>query len=229
MVYELLRPRTPTSHLLGFNAHYIYDLGGREFMDGDEITDWIDSVSSYLQDWYDHCLSKPENQHHLQRVINNIEAFITDMHHATDEQHRIAIQANKVVTCPSNQLLHAKHAGLLGFRHYSAATVCLIARYGTRYGQFAECHDEGGWHLAATMLLITVIVDLKDGDYFASQFKKNAQAKAQASKKAKADSAVAALAQQLHELTMQSGNGFKPEDEQMEAMRLGLSSINLAK
>jgi hypothetical protein len=79
------------------------------------------------------------------------------------------------------------------------------------------------------MLLITVIVDLKDGDYFASQFKKNAQAKAQASKKAKADSAVAALAQQLHGLTMQSGNGFKPEDEQMEAMRLGLSSINLAK
>lgn len=86
----------------------------------------------------------------------------------------------------------------------------------------------GDGTLVATMLLITVIVDLIDGDHSASQCKKNAQAMADAQARKKADSAVAALAQQLYELTMQSQNGFKPEDEQMEAMRLGLSSIKLS-
>ena len=83
------------------------------------------------------------------------------------------------------------------------------------------------------MVLVTVILDLKNGDYFASQFKKNAQAMANAqarkSAPAQADSAVATLAQQLHELTMLSDDGFRPKDELVEAMRPGLSSISLSK
>jgi hypothetical protein len=106
--------------------------------------------------------------------------------------------------------------------------VCLIARYGIRGGEFAKRDDGGAWHLAATTMLLDVIFDLENGDYFASQFKKNAQAKADAKARDLADGAVATLAQQLHALTMQSDNGFKPEDEAMEAMRLGLSSINLS-
>lgn len=189
---------------------------------------WINSVSSFLQDWHDDCLSKPENQHHLQKVLNNIDAFIKDMHEATQEQHKIAREDNKIVYCPSHNLLLAKGSGSLGFRHYTAATVCLIARYGIRGGAFANRDDEGAWHLAATMLLVSVIVDLEHGGHFGPQFKKNAQVKAEAHKKAQADIAVAALAQQLHGLTMQSNNGFRPEDEQMEALRLGLSSIELS-
>jgi hypothetical protein len=197
-------------------------------MSHEEIMGWINSVSSFLQDWYDHCLSKPENQHHMQKVLDYTDAFIKDMHEATQEQHMIAKQANKLVICPSHDLLLARSSGSLGFRHYTAATVCLIARYGIRGGPFANRDDEGAWHLAATMLLLSVIVDLKHGEHFAPLFKKNAQAMADEKARKKADSAVAALAQQLHELTMQSEYGFKPEDEQMEAMRLGLSSINLS-
>lgn len=231
MSFDDLRSRTPSSHLHGFNSRYLTRLGSPEvFMDVDEIAEYIDSVSSFLQDWYDDCLSKPENEHYLQAIMDDVDAFIKDMDVATVEQHRLAAKANKLVVCPSNDLLHAKRAGLLGFRHYTAATVCLIARYGVRCGKFSENQEVSGWHLAATMVLVTVIVDLKDGDFLASQFKKNAQANADAKARESAlnDSAVAGLAQQLHELTMQSDNGFRPEDEQMEAMRLGLSSINLS-
>ena len=229
-----VRPRTHPHDLLGLNGKYLFNLGSpKVFMDSDEVMEYINSVSSFLQDWYDHCLSKPENQHHLQRVRNNVDAFIKDMHLATEEQHMLARKGQKIVYCPSHDLFRAKDSGSLGFRHYSAATVCLIARYGIRGGGFANNNDEGAWHLAAIMVLVTVILDLKNGDYFASQFKKNAQAvaDAQARKSAlsQADSAVATLAQQLHALTMQSDNGFRPEDELVEAMRLGLSSINLSK
>jgi hypothetical protein len=222
------RPPTPPRHLLGFKFSHIYELGLDHFMSPDDIKEWIDSVSPFLQDWYDQILSKPENQHHLQRVRNNFDAFIKDMHQATEEQHFLAKGDNKLVYCPSHNLLLAKTSGSLGFRHHTAATVCLIARYGIRGGEFAKRDDEGAWHLAATTMLLDVIFDLENGDYFASQFKKNAQAKADAKARDLADSAVATLAQQLHELTMQSDNGFKPEDEAMEAMRLGLSSINLS-
>ena len=233
MGLDYLEPRTPSSCQLGFNANPVFWLGGADtFMSPEEINDWIHSVSSFLQDWHDHCLSKPEHQHHLRKVRDNVDAFIKDMHEATQEQHQLARQDNKLVYCPSHNLLCAKSSGALGFRHYTAATVCLIARYGIRGGKFATRDDEGAWHLAATMLLVTVILDLGIGDHFASQFKKNAQtiadAQARKSALAEADSAVATLAHQLHELTMQSGNGFRPEDEQMEAMRLGLSSIKLS-
>ena len=226
-----LSTRSDPKHALGFNARYIYSLAAPEsFMNDEQIAHWIDSVSSFLQDWYDHCLSKPENQHHLQTVRDNVDALIKDMHAATHEQHDLARQDNKIVYCPSNNLLLAKSSGSLGFRHYTAATVCLIARYGIRGGKFATREDERGWHLPATMLLVCIIVDLKDGVHFASQFKKNAQANADAKARQNTlvDSAVATLARQLHALTMQSDNGFRPEDEQIEAMSLGLSSIKLS-
>jgi hypothetical protein len=226
-----LQQRTPpdSSLGLGFYSRHVSGLGSPNvFMSHEEIMGWINSVSSFLQDRYDHCLSKPENQHHLQTVLGNIDAFIKDMHEAAQEQHKLAREDNKIVYCPSHSLLLAKGSGLLGFRHYTAATVCLIARYGIRGGPFANRDDEGAWHLAATMLLVSVIVDLKHGNHFAPQFKKNAQAMADEQARKKADSVIAALAQQLHELTMRSDNGFRPEDEQMEAMRLGLSSINFA-
>ena len=230
MGFEHLRPRSPSSCQLGFNANYLFWLGRADvFMSPEEIVDWINSVSSYLQDWHDDVLSKPENKHHLQKVRNNVDAFVKDMHDATQEQHKLARQDGKLVYCPSHNLLSAKSSGALGFRHYTAATVCLIARYGIRGGPFANREDEGAWHLAATMLLVAVIIDLEDGDHFAPQFKKNAQAMAKARESALADKAVATLAQQLHALTMQSDNGFRPEDELVEAMRLGLSSINLSK
>lgn len=177
-----------------------------------------------------HCLSKPENAHYLKAVRDDVYAFVHDMDKATVEQHRIAKKVDKHVVCQSNDLLHAKHAGLLGFGRYTAAIICLIARYGIRGGKFSECQEVSGWHLAATMLLVSVIVDLEHGYHFAPLFKKNAKTMAdeQARKSAEANSDFMALAQQLHELTMQSDQGFKPEDEQMEALRLGLSSIELS-
>ena len=219
------------SSRLGFNSRYLSSLGcPKVFTNAEEITEWIDSVSSFLQDWYNNCLLRPENQHHLQTVRDDVDAFIKDMHAATHEQHDLARQDNKIVYCPSNNLLLAKSSGSLGFRHYTAATVCLIARYGIRGGKFATREDERGWHLPATMLLVCIIVDLKDGVHFASQFKKNAQANADAKARQNTlvDSAVATLARQLHALTMQSDNGLRPEDEQIEAMSLGLSSIKLS-
>lgn len=84
MGFEHLRPRTPSSCQLGFNANYLFRLGRADvFMSPEEIVDWINSVSSYLQDWYDDVVSKPENKHHLQKVRNNLDAFVKDMHDAT--------------------------------------------------------------------------------------------------------------------------------------------------
>ncbi|GAB7327185.1 hypothetical protein MBLNU13_g11090t1 [Cladosporium sp. NU13] len=230
MGFEHLRPRTPSSCQLGFNANYLFWLGYADtFMGPEEIVDWINSVSSYLQDWYDHVLSKPKNKLHLQKIRCNVDAFVKDMHEATQEQHALARQDGKLVYCPSQNLLSAKSSGALGFRHDTAATVCLIAHYGIRGGPFANRDDEGAWHLAANMLLVAIIIDLEDGDHSAPQFKKNGQVMADARQSALADGAVATLAQQLHERTMQSDNGFRPEDELVEAMRLGLSSISLSK
>jgi hypothetical protein len=153
---------------LTFNLRHLTRLGGSEtFMNVTEIAERIESVSSYLQDWHDHVLSKPEIQHHLKKVRDNIDAFIKDMVQANHEQHMLAKQDNKLVSCPSHNLLLAKSSGSLDFRNYSAATSCLIARYGIRGGPFRDCQDEGGWHLAAAMLLVSLIVDLENGHHFA--------------------------------------------------------------
>ena len=221
---------------LDFNTRHLTWLGSsKTFMNLAEIAEWIESVSSFLQDWHDHCLSLPENQHHLKKVRDNIDAFIKDMAQAEQEQHLLAKQDNKLVSCPSHNLLLAKSSGSLDFRHYSAATTCLIARYGIRGGRFQDCQDEGGWHLAAVMLLVTIIVDLEEGDHFATQFKKNAQlmadvrARDSVMTEANADSAVAMLSQQLHELSMHANEGRTPCDAEIEAMRLGMSSIQLSR
>ena len=230
VAFDSLRPRTPSSCQLGFNANYLFWLGCADtFMSPEQIVDWINSVSSYLQDWYDDVLPKTGYEHHLQKVRNNVDAFVKEMQDATQEQYKLPRQDGKLVYCPSQNLLFARSSGVLGFKHYTAATVCLIARYGTRGGPFANREDEGAWHLAATVLLVALTIDLEDGDHFTPQFKKNAQAMADARKSAAADSAVATFAQQLHALTMQSDNGFRPGDELVEAMRLGLSSISLSK
>jgi hypothetical protein len=222
----------PASNM-GFNTRHLTWLGSSEtFMNFTEIAEWIESVFPFLQDRYDHSLSQPENQHHLKKVRENIDAFIKDMAQAEHEQHMLAKQDNKIVSCPSHNLLLAKSPGSLDFRHYSAATTCLIARYGIRGGPIQDCQDEGGWHLAAVILLVTVVVDLEHGYHFAARFKKNAndkQACDSARVVANADSAVAILSQQLHELSMQANKGRTPCDAEIEAMRLGMSSMQLSR
>jgi len=228
-----LRPES--RFLLGFDSRYLRWVGHPEvFMDAAEIKDWIESVYPFLQDWYDGCLSHPENQHHLQKVRDDVDAFVKDMNEATCEQDMLAKQDNKLVLCPSHDLLLAKSSSSLHFRHYSAATACLIARYGIRGGAFRDCKDEGGWHLAAVMLLVSIIVDLGDGDHWASRFKANAKAAADAKARENVtansddDGAVAILAQRLHELSMQANGGLRPNDDQIEAMRLRISAMKFS-
>lgn len=83
------------------------------------------------------------------------------------------------------------------------------------------CEDESRMHLAAVMLLVTVIADLQRGDYFATLFKRNAQAVMNA------DSAVTTLGEKLRDLAMET-DSVNMSDAQMEAVQLGVSSMRLS-
>lgn len=82
------------------------------FMTVTEIMDWIDSVSPFLQDWYDQCLTKPENEHHIKGVMkgvkDNLNDAVREIMVETDQQHYNARLAGKLVFCPSHELLQAR-------------------------------------------------------------------------------------------------------------------------
>lgn len=219
---------------LPFDARYLRWVAHPDvFMNAAEIMDWIDSVSSFLQEWHDQCLSKPENATHLKAITQDVHAFLSETLVQTDRHHYNARVQNKLVFCPAHELLLAKTSGLLDFKLYTAVTACQVARYGIRGGPFKSCEDECGWHLAAVMLLATIIADLQSGDHFATMFKKNAQAMvdATAPKTDMADMSgdrdVATLQTRLHGLSMEEGGVMKTGDAQVEAVQRGISAIRL--
>lgn len=144
MAFDSLRLRTPSSCELGFNANYLFWLGCADvFMSPEEIVDWINSVSSYLQDWYDDVLSKPENKLHLEKVRTNVDAFVKDMHDATQEQHKLARQDGKLVYCPSHNLLSAKSSGLRRSRLQTLHGCCCVLDRSLRYPRWTVREPRG--------------------------------------------------------------------------------------
>jgi hypothetical protein len=221
--------------VLPFDSRYLASVGGSQFFgEPAEVMDWIDSVSSFLQEWHDNCLVFPENEQHMKTALVNVYAFVKEVMEETDQQHYNARVNSKLVFCPSREFLLAKTSGLLDFKGYTAATACLVARYGVRGGDFKLCEDECGWHLAAVMLLVSVIADLESGNHFATFFKRNAQAKVDsvaaevATTCANGDPDVATLEQNFHGLSMEAGDLSNTGDAQVQALQHGISSMNIS-
>jgi hypothetical protein len=128
--------------VLPFDFQSLASVGGpQSFGDSAEIMDWIDSVSSFLQEWHDNCLVLPENEQHMKKARGNVYAFVKEIMDETDQQHYNARIQNRLVFCPSREFLLAKTSGLLDFKGYTAATACLVARYDIRGGDFQMCKD----------------------------------------------------------------------------------------
>jgi hypothetical protein len=68
--------------------------------------------------------------------------------------------------CSCNERLLSKSLGSLDFVQHTTATACLIARHSAR--NVEESEDD--WHSPAVFLLITLIMDLENGNYFANLF-----------------------------------------------------------
>lgn len=211
--------KSPSHVVLPFKSHHLDWLGSPEvFMNPSETMEWIDSVSPFLQDWYDHCLALPEAAEHIKATRSGVDSFVRGIMEGCDISHFVARKQGQLACCPSYDLLHSKAIGSSDFALYTVVTACLIARYGIRCGAFKSCMDESGWHLAAVMLLVSVIDDLESGDYFATLFKRNSS-----------DNAVTQLERELNGLTMDacSAPATAESDAQIEAMQHKISTMKL--
>jgi hypothetical protein len=233
MEVDHLKPRPLL--VLPFDSRHLASVGGSQFFGNPaEVMDWIDSVFLYLQEWHDNCLVLPENEQHMKTARVSVYAFVKEIMEETDQQHYNARIKNQFVFCPAHEFLLAKTSGLLDFKGYTAATACLVARYSIRGGDFWMCEDECGWHLAALMLLVSVIFDLESGNHFATLFKRNAKAKVDsiaaevAMTCAGGDPDVATLQQNFHGLSMEAGNVSNTGDAQVQALQHRISFMKVS-
>lgn len=162
--------------VLSFDARFLRYAGHSSvFMNSSQILNWIDSVSTrYLQDWYEACLTLPQNVHLIKQATSNIGMFINATMDECSSQHHRAALDGKIVRCPCAAVLQAKMSRSLRFEEYTTVTACLVARHGIREGPFAEC-EELGWHFTAVLPLATILVNLEEesgGGYFATLFSK---------------------------------------------------------
>lgn len=206
--------------VLPFDARYLSWVGGPgTFMNATEIKEWIDSVSPFLQTWYNQCLVQPSAEHYLKKTRASVDAFVRQFTGDCHDAHSIARMEGHLVSCPSHHLMRAKTADPSDFESHTAVTACLIARYGIRHGAFKYCEDDGGLHLAAVMLLVSVIVDLEGGDYFKTLFKKGA-----------GEARISELERKLHEMTMDASKvpTTTEKDAEIEAMQHRISAMKLS-
>lgn len=189
-------------------------------MNATEIMEWIKSATPFMQTWYDRCLVQPGAERHLNAIRAGLDSFVKEMMQDCNDAHDIARMDGHLDICPSHHLFRAKSGAFSEFKGYIAATACFIATFGKRRGAFESCEDEGQLHLAAVMLLVSVIVDLKDGDYFATLFKKTTS-----------DDAISELERELHELRMDACNAptTTEKDAEIEAIEQKISAMKLSR
>jgi hypothetical protein len=138
------------------------------FADGAEIARWIDSVQPFLKQWYDGCLSKPNNALLLGMARARSTDFTKEIMSEILSLHDGAAWNARFVRCPYNDLLLSGSCNSLGFREYTTVVACLVARHGTRGNAYRESEEE--WQYPAVLLLMTVINDIENGYYFAHLF-----------------------------------------------------------
>lgn len=211
----------PSSQLvLPFDSRYLSWFGrSATFMNATEIMEWVKSATPYMQTWYDRCLVQPGAEHHLNTIRAGLDTFVKEMMQDCNEAHDAARMDGHQDICPSHHLFRVKPGAFSEFKGYIAATACFIATFGKRHGAFKSCEDEGQLHLAAVMLLISVIVDLKEGEYFATLFKKTT-----------IDDPLSELERKLHELKMDTCNAptTTEKDAEIEAIQQKIEDMKLS-
>jgi hypothetical protein len=150
---------------LPFDTHLVCFLIYTDmFVDGAEVTRWIDSVTQpFLKPWYDDCLLHPDNTLLLNMARALHSDFSKDIMSEIINHHDSEAWNGHSSRCPCHELSLSKSLGSLDFRQYTTATAFLIARYSIR-GNIRENEDD--WHYPAVLLLLNIIEDLIEGHYF---------------------------------------------------------------
>ena len=131
------------------------------------LTRWFDSVAQpFLEQWYDDCLSHPDNALPLSMARTHHTDFRADILSELNSHHGSRAWNGHLTRCSCNERLLSKSLGSLDFVQHTTATACLIARHSAR--NVEESEDD--WHSPAVFLLITLIMDLENGNYFANLF-----------------------------------------------------------
>jgi hypothetical protein len=129
------------------------------------LTRWLDSVAQpFLKQWYDDCLSHPDNALLLSMARTHHTDFRADIMSELNSHHDSRAWNGHLTRCSCNERLLSKSLGSLDFIQHTTATACLIARHSAR--NVEESEDD--WHFPAVFLLITLITDLENGNYFAN-------------------------------------------------------------
>jgi hypothetical protein len=138
------------------------------FADGAEIARWIDSVQPFLKQWYDDCLSNPDNALLLTMARARSTDFTKDIMSRILSVHDGAAWNARFIRCHCNDLFLSESRRSLDFRQYTTVVACLVARHGDRCNAYRESEEE--WQYPAVLLLMSVINDLENGYYFANLF-----------------------------------------------------------
>ena len=158
---------------LGFDNLYLSKCGGpSSFMNNDQIRRWLKSVfTPHIENWYHECLSAPANQSRLKTAQGAPRDFAKAVvkealnQHSSAESQGYLLEKENV--CPTAYHLEKKQDNSLTFIEHSTMVACLVVRDGQRDGSFGGYANRRMLHLAAAMLLTSVIMDIRnDLGYF---------------------------------------------------------------
>jgi len=158
---------------LPFDNLYLREMGDRgSFMTNDQIMDWIKSVfNPHIKNWYHECLSAPENQPRVEAAQDAPYAFAKAVLQEAMDQHSssglLGSLLGETDACPTASHSQKEGTDNLTFIQHSAMVACLVVRDGQLSHPFSTNACRRKRHLAAAMLLTSVIMDIKtDSGYF---------------------------------------------------------------
>ena len=129
------------------------------------LTRWFDSVAQpFLEQWYDDCLSHPDNALPLSMARTHHTDFRADILSELNSHHGSRAWNGHLTRCSCNERLLSNSLSSLDFIQHTTATACLIARHSARNVEESEVD----WHFPAVALLVALIRALENGNYLAN-------------------------------------------------------------
>jgi hypothetical protein len=155
-----------------FDLSWLYHLDSSLVSDSiTQILTWSSSVSHpILAQWYGECNFWLYDKTPIaNRIRADMSGFVQEIMSEIHSQHSSAASnGGQPVCCPCNQVYITEARAAFDFKQYTAATACLIARYGFREDMndstYRKTPDE--WHFHAIILLVTILMDLEKNENY---------------------------------------------------------------